>query len=302
MSSAFPPARHAHLDALAVSLLFACCLFWGAQQVMVKATLAELAPVWQAALRFAGATVLLWLWCRWRGIPLAQRDGSLRGGLLAGALFAGEFAALYLGLKHTTASRLTLFLYTSPFWVAVLLPLFTPSERLRPLQWVGLAFAFAALTVGLGGGPWSGLSGSGLSLGDGLGLLAGALWGLTTVVIRASRMGGTSPEKILFYQVSVAAAVLPFISWALGERWTLPASPLAITSIALQTVVGAFGSYLAWMWLLVRYPATQISAFVFLTPVFALIFGALWLGEPVTPQLLLALGLVSVGLVLVNRR
>lgn len=302
MSSASPPARHAHLDPLAVSLLFACCLFWGAQQVMVKATLAELAPVWQAALRFAGATVLLWLWCRWRGIPLAQRDGSLRGGLLAGALFAGEFAALYLGLKHTTASRLTLFLYTSPFWVAVLLPLFTPSERLRPLQWVGLAFAFAALTVGLGGGPWSGLSGSGLSLGDGLGLLAGALWGLTTVVIRASRMGGTSPEKILFYQVSVAAAVLPFISWALGERWTLPASPLAITSIALQTVVGAFGSYLAWMWLLVRYPATQISAFVFLTPVFALIFGALWLGEPVTPQLLLALGLVSVGLVLVNRR
>jgi drug/metabolite transporter (DMT)-like permease len=56
------------------------------------------------------------------------------------------------------------------------------------------------------------------------------------------------------------------------------------------------------MWLLVRYPATQISVFVFLTPVFALIFGALWLGEPVTPHLLLALALVSAGLVLVNRR
>jgi drug/metabolite transporter (DMT)-like permease len=138
--------------------------------------------------------------------------------------------------------------------------------------------------------------------GDGLGLLAGALWGLTTVVIRASRLSATSPEKILFYQVGVAALVLPFVSWALGERWALPASTLAVTSVVLQTVVGAFGSYLLWMWLLVRYPATQISVFVFLTPVFALIFGALWLGEPVTPHLLLALALVSAGLVLVNRR
>jgi drug/metabolite transporter (DMT)-like permease len=42
--------------------------------------------------------------------------------------------------------------------------------------------------------------------------------------------------------------------------------------------------------------------FVFFTPLFALLFGALWLGEPVTPGLLLALTMVAVGIVLVNRR
>ena len=68
----------------------------------------------------------------------------------------------------------------------------------------------------------------------------------------------------------------------------------------MQTVVGAFASYLAWMWLLGRYPATQISVFVFLTPLFALLFGALWLHEPLTTSLLLAMGLVAVGIVLVN--
>ena len=51
-----------------------------------------------------------------------------------------------------------------------------------------------------------------------------------------------------------------------------------------------------------RYPATQISVFVFLTPLFALLFGTLLLGEPVTPSLLLALGLVALGIVLVNRK
>ena len=36
-----PIARKDHLDGLASSILLACCLFWGVQQVMVKATLPE---------------------------------------------------------------------------------------------------------------------------------------------------------------------------------------------------------------------------------------------------------------------
>src|SRR5205814_840683 len=83
---------------------------------------------------FVGATVLLAIWCALRGVKLFGRDGTLPAGLLAGALFAAEFACIYLGLRDTTASRLTVFLYTSPFFVALLVPRFVPAERLRPLQ------------------------------------------------------------------------------------------------------------------------------------------------------------------------
>ena len=293
-------ARQTHLDALAISLLMACCLFWGFQQVLVKATLAELPPVFQASIRFAGATLLLCLWSAWRGVKLLGADGTLRAGLLAGSLFAIEFACLYVGLQYTSASRLTVFLYTSPFWVAALLPLWVSSEKLRPMQWAGLACAFAAVAFALR----EGFGGSGAStwLGDVLALVAGMFWGLTTVVIRSSSLTRVSAEKLLFYQVAVSAAVLPFLSLALGEQWVWHFSPFAITSLLLQTVVGAFASYLAWMWMLGHYPATKISVFVFLTPLFALLFGALWLGEVVTPSLLAALALVAVGIVLVNRR
>ena len=295
------PQRHEHLDGRATAILLACCLFWGFQQVLVKATLPELPPVFQAGVRFVCAAVILYGWCRWRGVRLFERDGSLWPGLLVGLLFAGEFAALYLGLQHTTASRLTTFLYTSPFWVALLLPLFVPAERLRGLQWLGLACAFAAVAFALREGfvhPEPGVS----AQGDLLAVLAGALWGLTTVSIRATAVGRIAAEKALFYQVSVSAVTLPLLSLALGETWVWHWSAFAATSLALQTVVGAFASYLAWMWLLVHYPATKISAFVFLTPLFALVFGALWLGEPVTPSLVLALALVAVGIVLVNRQ
>jgi drug/metabolite transporter (DMT)-like permease len=292
--------RKTELDTLAITLLLACCALWGLQQVLIKATLAEVPPMFQASLRLAGATALLWLWCAVRGVALFKRDGSMAMGLLAGALFAGEFACIYAGLVHTTSSRLTVFLYTSPFWVAVLLPLWVKSEKLRGLQWLGLLCAFGGVVFALREG-WASTSQSTLT-GDMLGLLAGLLWGLTTVVIRSTDLGKVAAEKLLFYQLGVSAVVLPVLSMALGEVWVWRFSGFAITSLVLQTVVGAFASYLVWMWMLTRYPATRMSVFVFLTPVFALLAGTLWLKEVVTQGLLLALVAVAAGIVLVNRK
>jgi drug/metabolite transporter (DMT)-like permease len=293
--------RKTHLDSLAVSLLLACCLFWGFQQILIKTTVGEVPPLWQAALRFVGATAILWIWCAVRGVRLFERDGTLGAGLLAGALFAGEFSCIYLGLRDTTASRLTVFLYTSPFVVALLLPRLVPSEKLRPIQWVGLMIAFAAVAVAFSEG-FTGDTTARQLRGDAFALAAGVLWGLTTLVIRASAMATASAEKTLFYQVAVTAVIAPMLSLALGETWSLQYSAHAWGSLAAQTIVGAFASYLAWMWLLRHYPATQMSSFTFLTPVFALAFGVALLHEPLTTELVLALCGVAVGIVLVNRR
>lgn len=293
--------RKQHLDTLAVCLLLACCLFWGFQQILIKTTVGEVPPLWQAAIRFIAATALLVAWCAWRGVKLFERDGTLKAGLLAGALFAGEFSCIYLGLRDTAASRLTVFLYTSPFVVALLLPRIVPSEKLRPVQWVGLTIAFAAVAFAFGEG-FTGSSTPQQLRGDALALLAGTLWGLTTLVIRGSKLANASAEKTLFYQVGVTAAVAPLLSLALGETWSLRYSSYAWVSLALQTVIGAFASYLAWMWMLRHYPATQLSSFTFLAPLFALVLGVVLLGEKLTLQLVLALVAVAVGIVLVNRK
>jgi drug/metabolite transporter (DMT)-like permease len=297
--------RRLQLDFLAVALLLACCVFWGFQQVLVKATLPQAPPVLQVSLRFLGATLLLWLWCRIRGVRLFDADGTLKAGLVAGLLFCAEFVCIYLGLQHTSASRLTIFLYTAPFWVALLLPFFVKTERLALVQWMGMLLAFVAVAFAL----QDGLSPNAVDelsamwwLGDALALAAGALWGLTTVVIRSTSLIKISPEKLLFYQVAISAVLLPIVSLQLGESWEVDWNVFTLTSIALQTVVGAFASYLVWMWLLGRYPATKLSAFVFFTPVFALLFGTWWLGEFITPGVVAALIGVAVGIVLVNRK
>ena len=302
-----PHTRKNHLDALAICILLACCMLWGFQQVLVKATVAEVAPVFQAFVRFALATVAVAAWCLWRGVPLGNARepvGATRAGLLAGSLFACEFACIYVGLQFTTASRLTVFLYCAPFWVALLLPRFIPGEGLRGWQWLGLVGAFVGVGLAMGDGLL-GPANAALPrawLGDLLGLMGGLLWALTTVVLRSTSLGHVAPAKQLFYQVAVSTAVLPLLSLALGERWSFDFSAFATMSLLVQALLGAFASYLAWMWMLAHYPATKISVFVFLTPVFALMFGAWWLGELVTPGLLAALALVAAGIVLVNRR
>jgi len=297
-----PIQRKTHLDSLAITLLVVCCAFWGFQQILIKTTVDEVPPLWQATIRFWGATLLLWLWCRARGVPLFERDGTLWPGLLAGLLFAGEFAAIYLGLKYTSASRLTVFLYTSPFVVALLLPRVVHTETLRRIQWVGLTIAFAAVALAFSEGFTHGPTGHGIWQGDALGLAAGMLWGLTTLTLRATRLATASAEKTLFFQVGVTALVAPLISLTLNETWRLDYSAAAWTSIGLQTAVGAFASYLTWMWMLRHYPATQMSTFTFLTPVFALVFGVALLGEPLTWQLVVALLGVATGIVLVSKR
>lgn len=61
-------------------------------------------------------------------------------------------------------------------------------------------------------------------------------------------------------------------------------------------------AFLFWFWLMSIYPASSVASFSFLSPVFSVLLGWLILGERVGPSIWGALGLVALGLVLINRR
>ncbi len=294
--------RKPHLDTLAVVSLVLCCFLWGLNQVAAKAALAEVPALWQAGLRSSGAALLVWLWARARGIALFERDRTLPGGLIAGALFAAEFFCIFTGLQFTTASRMVVFIYISPFVVALGMPLIARSEQLRPLQSAGLVLAFAGIAWAFAEGFSRPAAGPRQWLGDGLGVVAGILWGATTLAIRASRLNQASAEKTLLYQLAISGGLLLVAAVAGAPPLPPHLSPLAWSSLAFQTTVVSFASYLLWFWLIRHYPATRLASFTMLTPVFGLVLGAVLLSEPVTARLLLALVTVAAGIYLVNRK
>jgi drug/metabolite transporter (DMT)-like permease len=293
------PPRHTRIDATAAVLMVVLCAVWGLNQVAAKVVNAGISPLLQAGIRSAGAALLLWAWSSLRGVELFGRDGSLAAGLAAGMLFAGEFALIYWGLEFTTASRAVVFLYTAPFFVAIGVHLFVPGEHMRRNQVIGLLTAFAGVVIAFGDGlslpTWSQLLGDIMLLGGGL------LWGATTVVVKATRLATISPNKTLFYQLGISGLVLPFASLALGEPGIFAPTPFIAATLAFQTVIVAFITYLAWFWLVAHYPAGRLSSFSFLTPLFGLIAGGVLLGEAISAALVMAMALVGAGIWLVNR-
>jgi drug/metabolite transporter (DMT)-like permease len=299
--------RRDRLDLPAVALLVLLCALWGLQQVAIKVALEQgLPPALQAGLRSALSALCLAAWTAWRaGTPALRRmflpDAMLWPGILLGTIFSIEFLLLYFGMVRTTASRGVLFLYTSPFFVALGAHFLVPSERLSIRQAVGLLCAF----VGVGVAVLDGLRQTGGSLlGDAMVTGTAILWAGLTIAIRVVPLiGRTAPARILMLQLSGSSIVLlAFAAWS-GELPALGrASWLAYATLIYQSGVVAFASYLAWYWLMTIYPANRVSAFSFLTPLFGLLAGALLLGEPVSGGLVLALACVAGGLFLVNMR
>lgn len=201
--------RSDRLDGAAMLLMVALCALWGMNQVSIKVANTGISPVFQAGLRSAAAAGLLWAWARWRGIALFARDGTLGMGLLTAVLFAGEFTFLYWSLEFTNASRAVIFLYLSPFVVAIGGHLTIPGERLRFSHGLGLISAFIGMTIAFADALR--LPTHRELLGDAIALTAAVFWGVTTVVVKASRLARASPHKVLFYQLAGSAVIC--------ERW-----------------------------------------------------------------------------------
>src|SRR5437588_6396317 len=144
-----------HLDAArpltpgAIALMLLLCLSWGFNQIAVKLALPDIPPMLQATIRSVGALPVLLLIARLRGVKIFTADGTLRAGLLAGVIFGVEFVLIYQGLLLTSASRAVVFIYTSPFFVALGSYHFL-GERLRGSQWAGLALSFAGVALAIG--------------------------------------------------------------------------------------------------------------------------------------------------------
>ncbi|MBT2341564.1 MULTISPECIES: DMT family transporter [Pseudomonas] len=286
------------LDGQVCALMTGLCAIWGFQQVAIKASAADMAPMLQLGLRSAIAAVLVWLLVRARGERLSLADGSWRPGLLVGLLFALEFVLVGEGLRHTTASHMVIFLYTAPMFAALGLHWKLPSERLKPLQWTGIGVAFAGVVVAFSGG--SGAANGSSLLGDGMGLLAGVLWGATTVTVRCSRLTDLPASQTLLYQLVGAGVVLIALAAILGQATTINPTPQLLASLAFQVLLVSFASFLIWFSLLRRYLASQLGVLSFMTPLYGIGFGVWLLNEPLEPNFIAGAVLVLSGILLVS--
>ena len=288
------------LDARASGLMVILCIVWGLQQVVLKLAAADIAPIMQIAIR-CGLSALLVL-------PLLQLQPNthlyskayLLPGIWLAFLFSAEFVFIAQALEFTSASHTVVLLYTAPIFVALGLHWKLPSERLSRLQWSGIMIAFAGIVMTFMGREKQLDQGlSQVLWGDFLALLAGLMWAMTTISLRLSKLNEAHPTQTLFYQLVGGFIFLLPLAFILGQaqiHWTY----IAIGSLVFHTLIMSFMSLMLWFWLLRNYLASHLGVFSFLTPLFGMLFGILFLNETIELNFIVGTMLVMLGVAVVS--
>lgn len=292
------------LDGRAVALMLLLCALWGMQQVAVKVAAPAINPVLQMGLRSTVACALLMVLILVRRETFSFRDGRFWPGMGAGFLFALEFLMVAVGLIYTTASHMVVFLYTAPIFVALGMHWLVPAEKLSASQWAGVALAFAGVVCAFAGGLLASndKAFADMLLGDALAILAGITWAATTVLIRATSLSEAPATQTLFYQLAIAAICLTAVGVSAGQWQQMHMTGIAWVSMIYQSFIIAFGTFLMWFWLLRKYMASRLSIFSFLTPLFGVSFGVVFLDDPLDAWFVVGAAFVVAGIGMVNWR
>ncbi len=290
--------RKDRIDTAGAVALTAFAVVLAFNQVVIKVSNGGFQPVFAAGLRsvFGAVLILGWVILRRKRLQLSRETAS--AGLLIAAFFTFEFICLYNALDLTTVARASILFYSMPIVLALFAHFFLPGERLTWVRMAGLVLAMGGVIVALVDRPEGGQASL---LGDLLALGAALGWCALALTARMSKLKTLNPETQLFYQLGLSIPMLLVASLFFGP---LTRDPQLIhwAGLAFQSIAVASFGYLIWFVLLGIYPASGVASFSFLSPVVAVLLGWLLLGEDLSRSAILALGLVAVGLVLINRK
>jgi len=289
-----------YLNLKAILAILILTLLWGFNYSAIKFSNEGISPVFASAIRSLIASICGAIYCLRKGEKLFHTDIRLFHGIVVGLLFGVEFACIYFGMLYTDSARSVVFVYLSPFVVAVGAHFFLKGDRLTPLKTLGLMTAFVGILFVFYGKPKT--AKPNMLIGDLLEITAGILWGATTLYIKRFMAGKVQPIHTFLYQLFFSIPILFGVSLILEPNWIYRIDPLILTSIFYQSVIVAFISYFIWFKLIHQYSVSRLSAFTFFTPIFGVLSGILFLGEEFTFSLMVGLPMVSVGIFVVNWR
>ena len=286
------------LDFKAILTLVILTLLWGLNYPAIKYSNQGISPIFASMLRSVIASIFGILYGLSKKEKLFHTDIMFFHGFMVGLLFGLEFACIYFGMLYTDAARSVVFVYLSPFVVAVGAHFFLKGDRLTFLKMLGLILAFTGVFIVFQGKPKE--AKTTIWVGDVLEIMAGLLWGVTTLYIKKFLAEKIHPINTFLYQLFFSIPILFLVSLILEPRWIYRIDVYIVSSIIYQSIMVAFISYFIWFKLIHNYSVSRLSAFTFFTPIFGVLFGILFLNEEFTISLMVGIPLVSMGIFFVN--
>ncbi len=269
--------------------ILAIILTWGLNNVAAKIATAYLPPMLMGGLRFTSALVFLFPFIR---PPFPEPKKLLAIVLLTGPI---HFGVIYLAFSM--AKALSPLVVASQLWIpfTAIFAWRMLGETMRPPAVAGLAVAFLGVA-------WMSLDPH--TAGDLPAILlmvfAGACWAVATVLVR--KTPGIKPLKMQGMTALVAAPALLAMSFVFetGQiEKAKAAPPIAWLCVLFAGLISTIGASALLFWLVQRREAGRVTPYFLLTPLVSCSIGIVFLGDRLTPQLLIGGGATMVGVALV---
>lgn len=263
-------------------------IIWGFNMPFAKYAMAQMSPIMMIALRFALTAALL--------LPFAKfprgRIGAIA--LLSCTLGTVHFSLMFSGINGTDAALAAILSQTQvPF--AALLAWAAFGDRPGWRGVLGQVVAFAGIFV-LAGEP-----GAASNIGAVLLCIAGSLmWAVSTIQLKKlGAINGTSLNAwialLAVPQLLVVSAIVEDgqIEAVRSADWRLWAS------IVYQAVGVVIIGYVVWFRMLARYSVSQTMPYTLLVPLFGVLGGHVFLGEPITWERIVGGLLIITGVAII---
>ncbi|MBI4247824.1 MAG: DMT family transporter [Candidatus Rokubacteria bacterium] len=286
------------IDLRGAALALLVSLFWGANPVAIKFGLEDSPPLRLAGYRFVvGIVVILgWAWRTGRLAGFRIRRDERRPLLVLGVLMTIQIASMNIATAMTSAAHVAIILNSYAVHIVLLAHFLIPGDRLIARRLVGVLAAYGGIVTLF---VREAAPGAPTFAGD-LVVFASALILAERTVYMAGAVQRIDPVKLLLSQ-----AVIGIVSfWALSlvfepepTRWTLR---LAGAVIFQGAVVSGF-NFVVNLWLLKRHRPSTLSTFFLSQPIFGVLAAAVFTGDALTPDLLLASVAVAAGIGLTAR-
>ena len=203
-------------------------------------------------------------------------------------------------MNYTTTTNTSLIVCLCPLFAALLISLFYKTERLQRIQIVGtLMAALGVVVVVLNGHFVLHLS----PLGDTLAFGACLCWAVySLMMVSANKRYDTLfiTRKVFFYGL---VSMLPyFLIWHNGFPMDIILRPAVMWNLLFLGCVASMLCYLAWNWVMKKLGAMVATNYVYLNPVFTVIFAWIILHENITIYFLIGTALILSGMYLADKR
>jgi drug/metabolite transporter (DMT)-like permease len=271
---------------------------WGASFLFIKIGVREMPPETLVMLRLMVAAVILLVILYARGLRLPMSWRMWRHFMFTGSIgLIVPYVLITWGEQSIPSGMAAILNATTPLFTVLFVYLGTRQERLTGLKLLGLAIGFVGVIVAVGVGELS-LSSASLQ-GQLAVLVAAACYGLNGVYSKRA-FNGISPLVAATGQMLAGTLLLSPIALARHGIPTPLPSAMALGSVLALGVLGTALAYILLYWLIEGIGATRSSMVTYLLPPFALLYGALFLSEPVHLNAVAGLALVVVGILLAN--